>query len=147
MGNWRTVTITGTMSEADARALREVLDYRDDYAWDGWSKPYACLGFSSSRPGLAGLGAWPAAEMNRTGNLAERDYTVEDVADGLRALMPVAPTMLLKVHCGGDYESTTCAATITVGKGLVVVGKPEVADIGVIPEEQMMANLFRNLAR
>lgn len=147
MGNWRTVNITGTMTTGHAAKLCRLLDRRDEMAWDGWGEPYACLSFNSVRPGLCGLGSWPATQVDRTGNLAERDYSIEDVADALRALVAVAPSMLLKVHCGGEYESNECVATISVGEGLVVVGKPEREATGEIPEGQMIGNLMQNLMR
>ena len=58
--------------------------------------------------------------------------------------MHVAPSMLLKVHCGGEYESDGCVATISVGEGLVVVGKPEVVSVAGPSDEQMLGNLVRN---
>ncbi len=157
MGNWRTVNITGTMSAADALALDPLLDQRDLENREVWGKPYACLSYDSISPGLCGLGNWPvmlAAVYSdpghvptRCGNLAERDYSVEDVADALREMVRVAPSMLLKVHCGGEYESDECVATISVGEGLVVVGKPEQPTVAGPPEDQMMGNLFANLMR
>jgi len=153
MGNWRTVNVIGTMTAADAAKLREELDYGDYHDDDAeryhrvWGSPFAPLGFSSMRPGLAGLGEWPAERVARCGNLAERDYSVEDVAEALRALVRFAPSMLLKVHCGGEHESDECVATISVGEGLVVVGKPERATVDAPSDEQMAANLARNLLR
>jgi len=147
MGNWRTVNITGTMTEDHARALRDLLDRGDAFDWPGWSEPYSCLSFSTERPSLFGLGAWPAPQMNRCGNLAERDYTVKDVADALGVLVHIAPSMLLKVHCGGDWEAEECVNTISVGEGLVITGKPEVATVTGPSEEQMLGNLVANLTR
>jgi hypothetical protein len=146
VGNWRTVNVVGTMSEADAATLRDLLDYGPDYM-NRVDSRYACLAFSSHSPGLCGLGGWPAATMDRSGNLAERDYSVEDVAEALRALVQAAPSMLLKVHCGGEYESEDCIATISVGEGLVRTGKPEVEKIAGPSEAQMMGNLMTNLMR
>ena len=146
MGNWRTVNIAGTMSAADSAKLLELLDSGPDYE-RGWEEPYACLTFSRARPGLCGLGEWPAEQVNRCGNLAERDYSVENVAGALRALVHIAPSMLLKVHCGGEYESDECVATISVGEGLVVTGEPEVATVDGPSAAQMHANLLRNLLR
>ena len=148
MGNWRTVQMTGTMSPDHAAKLRDLLDWRD-YGYADHEPPCGtdCLSFSSVMPGLAGLGAWPAAEVNRCGNLHERDYSVEDVATALRALVHEAPSMLLKVHCGGDWESQECVATISVGEGLVVVGKPERETIEGPPAAQIQENLMRNLLR
>lgn len=150
MGNWRTVNITGSIAEADAATLRDLLDYGDimsERSRHAWSQPYACLLYSSHSPGLCGLGAWPAPVVSRCGNLAERDYSVEDVAEALRALVLVAPSMLLQVHCGGEYESDECVATISVGEGLVRVGKPQQATVAAPPEEQMMGNFLANLTR
>lgn len=146
MGNWRTVNLVGTMSAAHAALLLDLLDEGPDYE-RGWDQPYACLTFSRARPGLCGLGEWPAEHVNRAGNLAERDFTVEDVARALRALVEVAGSMMLKVHCGGDYESDECVATISVGEGLVVTGKAEVATIAGPSDEQVMGNFMRNLLR
>lgn len=150
MGNWRTVNVVGTMSEAHAAKLRRLLDLGDytelsDGRLQGLD--VYCLAFSSVSPGLAGLGAWPAATMDRCGNLHERDYSVDDVATALRALLPVAPSMLLKVHCGGEHESEECVATVSVGEGLVVVGKPERDKVAAPSEDQVLGNLMANLLR
>jgi hypothetical protein len=150
MGNWRTVHVTGTMSADHAAALRRLLDLGDytqmpDGYLDGLD--VYCLAFSTVRPGLCGLGDWPAERMDRSGNLHERDYTVADVHRALEALVRIAPSMLLKVHCGGEYESDECVATISVGEGLVVTGPPEAGKIAGPPEEQMLANLRANLLR
>lgn len=144
MGNWRTINITGTMSGSDAAALRELLG-RNGHDWPGWGEDYACLSFSTHYPSLCGINDWPGPTMNVTGNLAERGYTVDDVADALRACVNVAGTMLLKAHCGGDYESETCAATISVGEGLVAVGKPERDKVSPPSEVQILGNLARAL--
>lgn len=150
MGNWRTVNMTGTMSERDAAALRQYLGYshrfiasgaKRDPAWDRFGP----LSFNRDQPSLCGLNDWPAPEVNRIGNLAERDYSVEQVAEHLRELLTVAGTMLLKVHCGADYEVLDCVATINVGEGIAAIGKPEVAKIEEIPDVQAEANLLRAL--
>jgi hypothetical protein len=148
MGNWRTVTITGTMSAADSAKLRALLDWGDYMSRDHQPPPETdCLSFSTAHPGLCGLGNWPAEKMDRSGNLHERDYSVEDVAAALRVLVHAAPSMLLKVHCGGEYESDECVATISVGEGLVVTGKPEKATVDGPSTAQMQANLMANLYR
>ncbi len=147
MGNWRTVNIIGTMSADHAAKLLDLLDHGPGYDRIPWDAPYACLMFSRARPGLCGLGAWPAASMDRCGNLAERDYSVTDVAAGLDALVHAAPSMLLKVHCGGEYESDECLATISVGEGLVVAGKPEREKVNGPPDSQVAEHLVTNLRR
>lgn len=147
MGNWRLVNVTGTMSARDVAALREYLGYsfsvRDDPAWDRFGP----LSFDRDKPSPCGLNAWPAERVNACGNLAERDYSAEDVAEELRKLVHVAPSMLLKVHCGGDWESTECVATISAGEGLVAVGKPEVATLQSPSDAQMLGNFYQNLLR
>jgi hypothetical protein len=135
------------MTAADAAKLREVLDWGDYTARRDVPLEAECLSFSSVIPGLCGLGAWPAGHMNRRGNLHERDYSVADVAKALERLVHIAPSMLLKVHCGGEYESEQCVATVSVGEGLVVVGKPERETVDTPSDEQVLGNLYRNLLR
>lgn len=154
MGNWRTVNVVGTMSAADAAKLRDLLDWGDymrrgSFASGDLQPPpeAECLSFSSASPGLCGLGAWPAETMNRCGNLHERDYSVADVHRAVEILVRLAPSMLLKVHCGGEYESDVCVATISVGEGLVVIGKPEQATVSAPSTAQMYANLVTNMTR
>ena len=148
MGNWRTVNITGTIArQSEVDALRKHLDYGNPGYENGDYSHFGPLSFNTARPGLTGLGCWPALRIARRGNLAERDYSVKDVAETLRELVLIAPTMLLKVHCGGDYESDECVATISVGEGLVAIGKPEVETIKGPSEEQMLANFMQNMLR
>lgn len=125
MGNWRTVNIVGTMSPQDAQALRAHLGY------PGYWKDVD--------------NDWPAESMDRAGNLAERDYDAQDVADTLRELLAVAPSMDLKVHCGGEYESLECTATVTVHEGVVTVGPPEVPELKPMSDEQGRLNMLRAL--
>lgn len=128
MGNWRTVSITGSMNARDAASLYEYLGY--SYAPKNPAMDhFGPLSFNRDQPSLCGLNNWVNTTVNACGNLAERNYSVEDVAEELRKLLSVAGTMLLKVHCGGDWESEKCVATINVGEGLVVVGEPEVESI------------------
>lgn len=151
MGNWRTVHVVGTMSAVDAATLRRTLDWGDymsvSRAERDMPPEVECLSFSTVMPGLCGLGAWPAERMDRSGNLHERDYSVADVHRALEALVHLTPSMLLKVHCGGERESLECVATISVGEGLVVTRPPEVEKITGPSEDQMLGNLFTNLYR
>jgi hypothetical protein len=142
--------MTGTMSERDAAALRQYLGYSHrfissgearDPAWDHFGP----LSFDRDQPSLCGLNDWPAAKVARSGNLAERDYSVEDVGECLSGLVAVAPTMLLVIHCGGERESTECVATIRVGEGLVAVGPPEVQAIEPMSDAEATVNMFRAL--
>lgn len=145
MGNWRTVNITGTIAGQHIEPLRERLAY--DYDTPNGFDNFGPLSFSRERPSLAGLGNWVRPVVSACGNLAERDYSVRAVADELEKLVHVAPSMLLKVHCGGDWESGNCVATISVGEGVVAVGPPEVEVIAGPSEEQVMGNLFTNLMK
>src|SRR5580692_570432 len=143
MGNWRTVNVVGTMSGLHAATLLLLLDQGDYVSREAQREvppEVDCLSFSSVHPGLCGLGAWPAEQMNRCGNLHERDYSVADVAKALGALVHIAPSMLLLVHCGGEYESEQCVATISVGEGLVVVGKPERETVDTPSDDQVLGN-------
>lgn len=146
MGNWRTVNLSGTMSERDAEALREWLGYSFRVRDDPAAGRFGPLSFSRDQPSICGLNDWPAPVMSRAGNLAERDYDVEDVADCLRGLVEVAPSMLLVIHCGGDWEGLDCVATIRVGEGLVAVGRPEVEKIAKIGDDQALLNMLRAIA-
>jgi hypothetical protein len=122
MGNWRTVNIVGTIAPNDLPAARAFVNTGDDYSR---FHPLCNYGFS-----LCGLGDWTAEEVLACGNLSERDYSVEDVAETLRQMVAVVPSLALKVHCGGDYESEDCVATITVAGGNVFVDPAEVAKLG-----------------
>ena len=154
MGNWRTVNVTGTMSAQDAEAVRDYLGYPDLSRYrpdlgmerDPAMDHFGPLSFCRHKPSLAGLGDWPAPVMNRAGNLAERGYDPDDVAEQLRELVAFAGSMLLKVHCGGDYESLECVATVSVGEGLVMVGRPEVERIEPMGEAQATLNVLRALS-
>lgn len=145
MGNWRLCNITGTMSGEHALRLYAALDTGSGYR--PACEEAFCLAFSSVHPSLCGIGAWPAPHVNRCGNLHERDYSAGDVAEALRALVLIAPSMLLKVHCGGDYESEECVATISVGEGLVVTGAPERETVEAPPDDQVLENFARNMLR
>jgi hypothetical protein len=134
MGNWRTVTITGTIGAEDAAAAQEFVELGDDpKTWDR----FHCLCWPG--PTLCGLGRWiPAGGGNiaAVGNLAERDYDVDDVAETLRRMLTVAPSLDVKVHCGGDWEADACTATVTARAGQVTVGPAEIPTVGEGMDEQ-----------
>lgn len=134
MGNWRTVNLRGTMAAGDVEKANEFLDPGEDY------RNWTCLSFTT---GLAGLGRWPAEVINANGNLSERDYSPEDVAETLRELVRVAPSLDLKVHCGGDYEATDYIATVTVAAGIVTLGEPEVSKVKSVDEDAVLGRLFK----
>ncbi len=138
MGNWRTVQIVGTCGEQDIPALSNALTVDRDY------KNFHCL---SHTGGLAGLPDWARTKFDCVGNLAERDYDVEDVARQLGKLAAIAPSLTLKIHCGGDYEDKQCIATIALANGQVAIGEPEIETIAEISEHQIAANFFESIAR
>lgn len=145
MGNWRTVNLTGTVDEAEVEALRTRLIY--DYSTPGGFDNFGPLSFSPATPSLAGVGDWVRPTIFACGNLAERDYGVEDVAETLRELVAPAPSLRLKVHCGGDWEDTACVATVTVADGVVTVGPAEVETVASVSDDEAMGRLLRNLHR
>jgi len=147
MGNWRTIQIVGTCDRAEVAKLKEAIAF--DYVDPKYYGKFHCL---SNTGGIAGLGDWAGEHINRVGNLAERDYSVVDVAEQLKALAAVAPSLKLKVHCGGDYEDRGVVATITVdgaaiAGGLVVIEPPEIESLPDIPQEQMRNNFVNALLR
>lgn len=127
MGNWRTINMIGTVNADEVPVLRARLAYDTYGDWTAYG--FGPLSFDPSVPGLASLGDWVRPLVAACGNLAERDYGVADVATVLAELVQLAPSLRLKVHCGGDYESTACVATITVGGGGVAVGPAEVESV------------------
>lgn len=138
MGNWRTVTITGTCPPDQLDALREATNPHAG----GEYHNFHCL---STGNGLAGLGNWPAEHIDVSGNLAERDYGVGDVEDTLREIAAKAPGLAVKVHCGDDWESEDCIATVTLENGTVMVGPPEVARVRGASPDEMTGRLFKQL--
>ncbi len=144
MGDWRTVTMHGTVDRTEVDRLRAACVY-DTYGED-WGD-FGPLSFDPATPGLASLGDWVRPTIAAGGNLAERDYSVRDVAEHLRRLVLVAPSLALAVHCGGDYESPACVATITVADGAVTVGPPLVTEVSGATDEQAAGRLFGYLTK
>lgn len=136
MGNWRTVMIEGTCPADELPALRDSLDLTDIFR-EGVEWLPLCIS-----NGLAGLGNWPAETIRAGGNLFERDYAVEDVADHLRKLSEVAPGLRVKVHCGDDWESKDCIATVTLDENGVTQGPPEVAKVVGVSDDAMTGRLL-----
>jgi hypothetical protein len=144
VGNWRTVNITGTIAEAEIPALRGRLGYSHRRGWLS-EQNFGPLSFDTDQPSLCGLNDWVRPKVSAIGNLAERDYAPRDVRDELEELLEIAPSMMLVIHCGGDWESDECVATIRTGEGLAVLLPPEVKQIMGIPGGQAEGNLLRVL--
>jgi len=145
MGKWRTVHLTGTMNQQDVGALWEHLGYSAYLSHDSALDHVGPLSFCKDTLSLRGIGSWPAEKMDIIGNLHARDYSVQDVAEQLRELVAIAPSMMLVIHCGGEWESLKCVATIRTGEGLVAVMKPEVEKIIDVNDDQLTLESYRSL--
>lgn len=123
-GNWRTIHIIGTLSLEDFPTLRRALEPGEHY------ENLHCL---SDNHSLAGLGNWANLAIDAIGNLAERGYTVKDIAQTAAFLALIAPSLNIFIHCGGDYESQTVVNTIRVTEGTVTIMSPLVKIVGDLP--------------
>lgn len=141
MGNWRTVYIAGKCHADEVDALRQAVcvDFRKE------RDRFHCLCYSG--PSLCGLTNWPAECINAVGNLAERDCSVEDVVASLRDLIKIAPSLDIKIHCGGDWEAKKCVATARAANGKVAILEPELEILPAIPETQMLGQLFQAMTQ
>lgn len=146
MGNWRTVTIVGTCPEDEVDALYAACDYGafGSRFSDRDYEKFHCLSMSN---GLFGLGAWVKEHIDSSGNLAERDYTPEDVRDQLEKLAKVAPGLRVKVHCGGDWEDPVCITTVTLDENGARMGEPEIERIRGASETEALGRMFQQLGR
>ena len=138
MGNWRMVNIIGTVSKGEVEALRDACTIKTNY------EDFHCLSIVNN---LMGLGNWVGTVINAHGNLAERNYSVEDIAMQLEELVKISPTLTLKVHCGGDYEDSTCIATINVIDGDVYIDGPEIRSISGLTKSELEERLSHILAK
>lgn len=138
MGNWMTVNVMGSCNSGEVSALKEALEPGDDY------KNFHCL---CNTGGLCGLGNWAAEEISAIGNLAERDYTIDSVVEELEKLSQIVPSLKVKIHCGGDYESKNCVATVICENGKVSKREPEIEKLMAIPGGQIKGNLLGALMK
>jgi hypothetical protein len=136
MGNWMTVNIKGTCSSEDVEILREALDTGKDY------ENFHCLVCG----GACGLPNWAKEDIDVTGNLAERDYDYEDIAKQLEELGKITPSLVVDIHCGGDYESKECVKTVRLHKnGKTEIVAPLQEKIPEINPVQMADNIRKQL--
>ena len=138
MGNWTTVKIEGACDAKDLPALRKAVNTGDD--WDA----FHCL---CNTGGICGIGDWTGTKIDAVGNLAERDYGKDDVAEQLRELVKVAPSLAVVVHVGGDYESKECVATVICESGKVSIEHPRITEIPEISQAQMQNALLAAIFR
>lgn len=119
MGNWRTVHLKGTCAPEHVPELRAFLSR--GFTDPGWG----CL----HSGGIWGLQNWAGETFEAVGNLGERDFEPEDVAEELRKIIrDVAPSLKAQVDCGADRESLECVATVLVGEDSTVAVLPPAVD-------------------
>lgn len=136
MGNWRAVQIEGTCDAGEVAALKQYLavDF-DDHRWG-----------PLHNGGAGGLPNWAAEKIDACGNLGERDYSVEAVRDELLKMCGVAPSLCVRVHCGGDHEDTACIATASISRGYAVVLKPGIETVDTPSADQVRASIMAQLS-
>jgi len=142
MGNWRSVEISGSCPADQVQGLRVAATAPDWLEENTGNRIEHCLLESRS---LCGLGAWTSEKIEANGNLYERDFSIANVADALRFLSAAAPELEMVVHCGGDWESRECVATVRLKDGVVHVGDPEILHVAKISEEAIQTNLLSQL--
>ena len=137
MGNWRTVNIVGRCDEKDVLKLKDVI------SWDisGDSEFYPL----SHTKGICSLPMWALKNISVVGNLAERDYSLKSVAECLDELLLIAPSLDVVIHCGGDYESMDCIATIKIIDDKSTICDPEIDSLPEITESQLMGHFYSQL--
>lgn len=141
MGNWTTVNIAGTCPDSELPQLR---DFVNGYIRKKDFDLFHCL---CNTGGLAGLGDWAALEINTSGNLAERDYSVGSVAEELQKIGELCPNADIRIHVGDQYESLNCITTVHLQNGEVEIKEPEVKNLNGIDTVKINANLLNALRR
>lgn len=142
MGNWRRVHIVGSVEPKDVVSLLLVIDLSDPRRLE--YVDFHCLAHTA---GLGSLPMWALPDINARGNLAERNYTVQDVADTLEMLAGHAPTLDVKAHVGDAYESEECVATVVLKDGQVEIRDPEVEQVLAPPDSQLLDHFMTQMER
>lgn len=119
MGNWRKVTIVGKCDKKQVKALEKAIK------WDMNDTEQEFHSLMNTRS-LLGIGNWAKESIHSMGNLAERDYSPQDVMHDLAKLLLVAPSLEVTINCGDEWESDKCVATIKAKNGSVQILEPEV---------------------
>lgn len=135
MGNWTTVNIKGTITPEHVQAVRK--HFAKDFMDDGWG----CL----HNGGICGLPNLGTEVIDATGNLGERDYDAESVAEECNKVLAFAPSFDVIVHVGGDYESLDVVATVKKVDGKYQVISPEAKKIEPMNAEAMQANFLKQM--
>lgn len=133
MGDWTRVRITGTCAQGEVDALNAALHF-DPRTLEGFH--CLCCG------GICGLPRyWGSPKIDAVGNLGERGYSHQDVADQLELLAKVAPSLTVFVDLGDHNESEVCVATIILREGKATIGPPLTREIPPLSEAQMKTNM------
>lgn len=135
--NKRAVWLVGTVSADDLPLLQGFV--RTGRGYQGF---HALCHYG---PSLDGLNDWPALRMDVVGNLPGHGYTIDEIAEVLLWAAAFAPTLTLKVHCGGDHEDPEVVATITVEDLEVTVGPPEIARLRATTDAERVDRVVRAL--
>ncbi len=137
VGNWKRVQIQGTCPADQAAALRAALNPGRDF------ENFHCL----VNGGAMGLPNWAAEKIEAVGNLAERGYDEESVANTLEGLAEKAPGLEVVVHVGADYEKDECVASVALVGGKATVTEPKVEKIPPTPLGQVQDNVMAQMTR
>jgi len=129
--------MVGTCAKEDVPALRRHLDV--DPVNPSWGPLH--------NGGVCGLPNWGLERIDVVGNLGERDLTEDDVVDALEEAAMVAPSLNVRVHMGGGYESAKCVSTVFLDDGEALVEPPGIEEIPEITEEQMTGNMLKWMRR
>ena len=138
MGNWRRVKIEGFCDASEVRDLAKALDPGKDF------ENFHCLCHTGA---LCGLPNWASEMIIAVGNLAERDYDQQDVADALNELVVLCPSLDVRVHVGEENESKDCVATVTAKNGEVVIEDAQLFQIPDLNPQTVGNNLFSHLTK
>lgn len=133
MGNWTRVKIVGSCASEHVAALMEYLSA--DFMDDRWG----CL----HNGGLAGLPNWSGEMIEAVGNLGERDFTALDIRDELEKIAKIAPSLVMQVHVGADYERENCVHTIHLLDGKAKIVNPGITTIPEISKEHIEQAFMR----
>ena len=132
MGDWRRVQIVGSCGVGDVPLLKSLLTCNSDFS------NFHCL---IDTKGISGLPNWANENISAVGNLGERGYDEEDVAEQLEVLVDSCPTLDVRIHVGGENESNRCVATVSVCENGCVVGEPAITDIPEIDQSQLRGRM------
>ena len=133
MGDWRIIQITGTCAQRHIKILDSRIRCpdsahtpRDSERWNDFVEgPLSMHPKGNHLPGSRYVD-WVRKTIDYCGLCFERNYTLDDIEHFLWKLAGIAPSLCLKVHCGGDFQNPECIATFHLIDGHVSRLKPEI---------------------